>query len=186
MTGKNKKLNRLKRLAKFVLIVVLGFALIFSVFQFGHIRFNSTESMPIGFYQIQKATTLKSGDYVLVCLPDPIAQEGHERGYLKKGIGCTNGAEPLLKELIAVPGDNVFLTSNEMIVNGVGYQAPLFKIDRQGRATVYVQRGSYDHTSLYWLYGEHDQTYSWDSRYYGGVGRENIMGIARPLFITQH
>ena len=38
-------------------------------------------------------------------------------------------------------------------------------------------------TNQYWLYGAHDPEYSWDSRFYGGVDRENIQGVIRP-FIT--
>ena len=165
------------------MIVLFSFAFIFLGFQLFNLRFNFTDSMPIGLYQLQKGDSLQRGQIIMVCLPEGLAQEGYTRGYLSKSITCPNHIEPVLKKLIAVPPDNVVLTNTQIIVNDTPLNAPLFRMDRKGRPTNPIPRGEYFKTKLYWIYGEHDQTYSWDSRYYGGVPRANIIGTAKPLFI---
>lgn len=140
--------------------------------------------MPIGLYQLQqKGMVLQRGQMIEVCLPEPVAQEGYTRGYLKRSLACPNHIEPVLKELIALPSDKLVLTHSSIIVNGVPFNAPVFQTDRKGRPTNPIPRGEYFNTQVYWIYGEHDYTYSWDSRYYGGVPRANIRGIAKPLII---
>ncbi len=85
---------------------------------------------------------------------------------------------PVLKQLIALPGDIVEVTSTDIIVNGQMYPAKIHTRDHQGRI---LKRQIFKKSVVdnYWLYGTASEN-SWDSRYYGGVDRNNIIGIYLP------
>lgn len=182
MTGKKRDETKRVKLLKVVATVVMGFLVVILIFKGFGLRVNFTDSMPRGLYSTERTKEYHTGDYVIVCLPEPIAKEGFDRGYLHRGISCPDRIEPLIKEIIAIPGNTIELTDTAMIVNNKTYPAPLFKYDRKGRPTDYIPRTIYPNTNTYWLYGEHDPNYSWDSRYYGGVEASNIIGRAHPIF----
>ena len=138
--------------------------------------------MPIGIYKIQDGNNIVAGDFVSVCLPDQFAEIGIERGYITHG-NCKNGSSPLIKEVIAVPGDRVAVQNNQIIVNGITFLAPRFTDDRKGNLISKIKDGDYGITNLYWVYGEHDKTYSWDSRYFGGIPKTDIIGKAKPILL---
>src|SRR5688572_1837726 len=49
---------------------------------------------------------IKRGDTILFCLDQNNQRFGLMRHYLEQGDTC-NGADPLIKEIVAVPGDSV-------------------------------------------------------------------------------
>lgn len=160
------------------MLAILSIAAVSKVF---HVKLNDTPSMPIGFYRRIDNLPVRRYDRVSACLPKPVAIEALQRGYLYKGP-CPGGALPVLKEVIALPGDSVELTDNAIIVNGKTYPAPYASHDRQGLPNQkFVQNGIYSPTHVYWLYGAHTPIKSWDSRYYGGVQKSAIRGIYKPL-----
>ncbi len=164
-----------------VLVVIMLFALM-GIF---HMRFNFTPSMPIGFYyQVAHPGILQRGQTVEVCLPEIIGEQGLERGYLNEG-SCEGGFEPVIKELIATPGDKIQITQEGIWVNQIFYYAPFIKFDMHGYAMSSYPIKFIKSTNQYWLYGANDPEYSWDSRFYGGVDRENIQGVIRPFLTTQ-
>jgi type IV secretory pathway protease TraF len=71
--------------------------------------------MPVGLY-LQTETTLERGSTVLVCLPDAITRVGRSRGYLPAG-GCPNDSSPVVKQVLALPGDVVELHEQFVAVN---------------------------------------------------------------------
>lgn len=165
----------------FIAVILLALMLmkIFSV------TFNFTPSMPIGFYyKISKAVNLKVGEDVEVCLPEKIGKVGLKRGYIDEG-SCPGGFEPIVKKLIAVPGDKISLTKKSIIVNGVEYRAPYIEYDMHGNHMIAYPIKEITSTNKYWLYGANDPKYSWDSRFYGGVEIQNIKGVVRPLFTSK-
>lgn len=160
------------------LLILILLVLLFKVFG---LRFNYTESMPIGFYKSVKAAVVHRGDLVAVCLPKDIADEGLRRHYLKRG-SCSSGVIPVLKKVVGVPGDTVWLSKKFITVNGLMYPAPQQVKDHLHKPMRhFVRNGSYAHTTNYWLYGANDPSRSWDSRYYGGIARSNIIGVFKPL-----
>jgi len=161
-----------------IAFVLSSLFLIFFFLQTHHIKFNYTSSMPIGFYQRIPTKTIHRGDYVSVCLPDVIVQEGLHRGYLARG-SCKSGVAPVLKQVIALPGDIVELSNHSIRVNHHTYFAPRIKYDHQHQLINYFVKPGIYHTKKYWLYGSNNPTYSWDSRYFGGMGREEIGGVWR-------
>ena len=176
-TGKIK-LKQNWRWALAVLVVIMLLVLM-GIF---HMRFNVTPSMPIGFYyQVANSGKLQRGQTVEVCLPKVIGEEGLQRGYLNKGY-CEGGFEPVIKELIATPGDAVQITQEGISVNQIFYYAPFIQLDMNGKPMSSYPIKVIKSTNQYWLYGANDPEYSWDSRFYGGVNRENIQAVIRPFF----
>src|SRR5689334_4135052 len=94
--------GRLGRLSGIVPAAVLtgGVGL---AFQLGGVRVNASSSLPIGLY---RTTSDKSARLIEFCPAEPFASMSASRGYRKKG-NCPDGAEPLLKPIVAVPGDIV-------------------------------------------------------------------------------
>ena len=144
------------------------------------LKINFTSSMPIGIYQKVDNKTFHRGDWVSVCLPKSIAREGLDKGYLVRGF-CGSGTMPVLKMIIAVPSDDVELTEKTITVNDKTYLAPHQAIDHLGNHVhQFIKNGHY-HSTEYWLYGICNTEHSWDSRYYGAIGREHIMGRYRLI-----
>jgi conjugative transfer signal peptidase TraF len=156
--------------------VALCFFIFFFIWVSG-IRFNYTSSMPIGFYLIKSNSSLNIERYVVVKLPDDILLYGYKRGYL-----LTDNTK-VIKQIIAKPGDNVILTNEEIIVNGVAFYAPTHKYDSLNRSLHIYPRGKYFNTDRYWLYGSGNKKESWDSRYYGPIEKSHIIGLAIPFLI---
>ncbi len=174
-------------LFKAVIVLVLLVLLIIALFDIFSVAvlslgyyFNWSSSMPIGLYEVSAPTDLKRGDTVVVCLPQAVGSEGLRRGYLNPGH-CPGKYSPIIKELIATPGDSVTLTPQTIVVNGQGYIAPLQKTDTEGRPLESIPRELNSQTVDYWLYGKGNPTDSWDSRYWGGVGRSSIIKKAAPV-----
>lgn len=139
--------------------------------------------MPIGFYKKIQSTIIVRNDLVAVCLPDYIAKTGLKQHYVSHGT-CQNGSTPVLKKVIEIPGDSVFLSNLYILVNHVSYYAPFQSKDRHNYPVKkWIKNGSYKNINSYWVYGENDPVYSWDSRYYGGVARHNIIGVYKPLLV---
>ena len=98
-------------------------------------RVNITPSLPEGIYQISSGD-IKRGDLVAFCLPpdNPFSSLAGERGYLGPGC-CPSGLRPLLKRLVGLPGDELCIASDTLILNGIrlaGSERP--ERDRQGRS----------------------------------------------------
>ena len=182
---KKKGIGRLllKAVVIFFLLILLVIALldIFSVavLSLGY-YFNWSSSMPIGLYKVSAPTDLKHGGVVVVCLPEAVGSVGLKRGYLNPGR-CPGGYSPIIKELIATPGDSVTLTLQAIVVNGQNYIAPLQTQDTEGRPLESIPRGLNSQTPDYWLYGKGNPSDSWDSRYWGGVDRSSIIKKAAPV-----
>ena len=186
----NKKPKRILRLLiklliGLVLLAILLIALldIFSVaiLSSGY-YLNWSSSMPIGLYKVTGPQNFKKGDVVVVCLPPSIGEEGLAREYLNPGK-CAGGYSPIIKELIATPGDNVTLTPQTIIVNGQSYFAPLHTEDLKGRPLASFPRTEYKNTQNFWLYGAGNPADSWDSRYWGGVSEKDIIKQAHPVLV---
>lgn len=163
--------------------IVFGFyALIYSFKD--HVGYSVTGSVPVGFYQIgkhQTLSTLQRGEYFSFCLPKAVADVGLKAGYLQAGR-CPSGSEPLLKQVIALPGDHVQLTDQAIIVNGMRYPAPRLLFDNTGQKILHrVPYGSCVARKV-WVYGSGDFVHSWDSRYYGGITPE-ILNKMTPLWV---
>ncbi|UQZ91193.1 hypothetical protein C4J81_06500 [Deltaproteobacteria bacterium Smac51] len=116
-----------------LLLIDLMVILLIAAWIFGF-RVNITPSLPEGIYQFS-SEDIERNDLVAFCLePDnPFSPLASERGYLGPG-GCQSGLRPLLKHLVGLPSDHLFISDDGLILNGIvltGSGRP--GRDRQGR-----------------------------------------------------
>jgi conjugative transfer signal peptidase TraF len=149
------------------------------------IRVNLSASMPRGIYWLTRHSIVNAGDFVMVCLSNPLAYFALTRGYLRAG-SCSTGVEPLFKEVVAKNKDRVELQANAVVI----HHQPLphsatFTVDSLHRPLPAIVRGVYNlQTNQFWLYGT-ESAKSWDSRYFGVVDRSSIVRVVKPLVVLQ-
>ncbi|OAI47777.1 hypothetical protein AYO45_05600 [Gammaproteobacteria bacterium SCGC AG-212-F23] len=152
-----------------ILIIMLGCIFLAKIWG---VIINITPSMREGIY-IRTYGEIKRGDIVAACLKDPYKTIGLKQLYIEKGSKCS-GADPIVKKIIAIPGDNVRLTDKYIQVNNTILSFPTVTKDSVGRGLNSYPRGNYLHVKGYWLIGTNSPN-SWDSRYWGSVEREQIL-----------
>ena len=155
-----------------ILVAVVSWIYIFKL------TINLTPSIKEGLY-IKFDGQIHRGDFVALCLSEPYQSTGLSKAYIRSGQRC-QGSIPLLKQVIAIPGDHVQLTMAFITVNGVRYVYPTELKDHLGRVLDHYPRGDYVNVSGYWLIGNYSP-HSWDSRYWGPISRSNILYKIQPL-----
>ena len=162
-------------------ILVIPGILFFTFFatQYFGVMINTSSSMPLGFY-IKSNAKINRGDIVAFCLQPRYARTGLQHHYLKYGFECDGGVRPLIKQVIAMPGDNVQLADEYIAINNKLYFYKTFHQDSHGRHLTSFPRGTYFSKNEYWLIGANDP-HSWDSRYWGPVPRQQIISRLTPL-----
>jgi conjugative transfer signal peptidase TraF len=142
--------------------------------------------MPIGIWVLAAgATRAGRGDAVSICLPDQAARTAITRGYIEAGA-CPNGAEPLVKPVAAIGGDQVTISAAGIGVNStqIADTAPRTR-DDAGRVLHPMQPGSYRVApDELWLLSGHDPR-SFDSRYFGPIPLANVVGVVYPLWVLR-
>jgi conjugative transfer signal peptidase TraF len=168
-----------KRISRGPLVATALFLVAYLAPRAAGLRVNTSSSMPRGVYRVVDHE-LRRGAIVAVCLPEPVAELGMERHYLGPGE-CPGGAEPVVKAAVALAGDLVEVTSEGVSVDGtlLARSRPL-ATDRGGRPLLPFQERSILGPGQVWLHSPYE-TRSWDSRYYGPVGTEDILFVVEPL-----
>jgi|TARA_R110002167_G_scaffold184717_1_gene385201 conjugative transfer signal peptidase TraF len=172
----NTKRSKANKVFCWVLVVflIIWFAGMVSIKVFG-VRYNFTNSMKTGFYTMDHKEAYQLGDTVEVCLPNKFANLGFKRSYLMSG-SCPDGIQPLVKEIIGVPGDVIDVTHKGMTVNGTFYDAPQHSKDSKGRPLETFEAHNLK-IKGYLVYGKNDYQLSWDSRYYGVLPSSSIVSV---------
>lgn len=152
---------------------------------------NYSGSMPYGLYKAKKVSSekLKKGMDVLVCLPDQAINEGFKQGYLHKDKRCANGAEPLIKKIIAVNGDVVIASDNTIVVTSHDvsqrYFAPMQTNSLSGkRVKSWLKKKTFLLKNHVWVYGAYHSDYSWDSRYFGPIQNDYVLAQLVPVWVS--
>jgi conjugative transfer signal peptidase TraF len=165
-----------------ILIIIL-LLIAAGVIQLSGIIINISPSMPLGIY-VKKLSPLQRGDVVAVCLDAARQKLGLQRGYLIPGFRCGQ-TQPLIKKIIAIPGDRVVLTDEIIRVNGKSFFYRRLPQDHQGLPLEAFPTGIYAPTHAYWLLGVYN-THSWDSRYWGPLPGNYIIENLQPLITWTH
>lgn len=171
----------LRRMRFFTGSILMAAMFIVTLYSCGVIV-NVSDSMPIGFYYKTSQTDYHRGDIVGVHLEGELKNEALERHYvpLQK---FSKHLSPMLKQLIAVPGDTIFRTPAIIQVNQIIYPAPVRLYDHNGKSINFFHHEPNGVTTRYWLYGNDDVVHSWDSRYFGGVDKSRLIGIYKPFLV---
>ena len=160
------------------LLIIVSMVAIITVTQSVGMLLNITPSMKLGLY-IKANGHIQRGDIIAFCLRDPYKTLGLSKLYIQKGYKC-NGADPLIKEVIAVPRDNVVLQAHYISVNDRRYFYETAYKDSDGKDLAIYPRGVYRNASGYWLIGTNAKQ-SWDSRYWGPIASDQVLYKLRPL-----
>ena len=144
------------------------------------LRINTSPSPPMGLY----ITTADAGaNMVEFCPAEPFATFAIVRGYRDPGA-CRDGAAPLLKPIVAKPGDVVELSARGISVNGalLSNTAPLSK-DTKGRPLEAWPFGRYVVAyETVWVASSYHPR-SFDSRYFGPISTSAIRNRVKA-FLT--
>jgi conjugative transfer signal peptidase TraF len=137
---------------------------------------NATASTPTGFYALRPAGQLRALELVAVRPPEPIASFLADGGFLPKGV-------PLLKHVIALPGQSVCRVGDAVTVDHVEVGAARDR-DHLGRP---LPRWSGCHTlsaSEVFLMNP-TVSDSLDGRYFGPLPVTSIVARAVPLWTDE-
>ncbi|EHH1078921.1 conjugative transfer signal peptidase TraF [Vibrio parahaemolyticus] len=141
------------------------------------IQYHSGSDYPLGIYQLKaKDSDYAHGDLVLFCPPNNVvARQALHNGALSPGI-CEGGFAPRVKKIMGLRGDYVTV-GPEVSINGL--VLPLASI--RGKAMHHyefqLQEGEY-----FMMLTRHSSD-SIDSRHYGPVASENVIGLMHPIWI---
>jgi conjugative transfer signal peptidase TraF len=134
---------------------------------------NTTPSEPIGLYA-RTHQALRPGRLVAFLAPASAFPYADRRlGYLHR--------VPLLKMIVAGPGDRVCTLTDQLLINGQVYGA-IAEADAEGRALPHWRacRALADGE----LFALADRVpNSFDSRYFGPISERSVIGVFRPLFL---
>ena len=103
----------MRQVPKFPAILVALAVLVVAIARALDIRVNLTASVPLGLY----IATSEPTDYVAFCLSAELETKALARQYITPGH-CPGGGTPLLKPIVARPGDIVRLDARGITVNG--------------------------------------------------------------------
>ena len=134
--------------------------------------YNPSPSAPIGWYRLWPNSKVLRGDLVATRLPENGAALVRKRHYLPQDV-------PLIKTVWAVSGERVCHENGRVLVQG---RPPLIvlKHDKLGRALP-SRSGCYELSKDEVFLISNDVQTSFDSRYFGPVDREFVLGRVKYL-----
>jgi conjugative transfer signal peptidase TraF len=134
---------------------------------------NASESVPTGLYRVQPAHHLIVTTLVVAVPPEPLATFLADGGYLPRGV-------PLIKRILALPGQTVCRTGLTITVDGIDMGAARER-DRRG-LPLPVWQGCRTVASSEVFLMNWDEPASLDGRYFGPIPLSAIVGRAVPLW----
>ena len=134
---------------------------------------NASASAPIGLYAVRPARRLHVGELLVVRPPEPLASFLAEGGYLPEDV-------PLVKHLVALPGQGICRTGNAITVDGAPMGQAL-ESDRRGRLLpVWQGCRTLAQGEVFLMNSAAD---SLDGRYFGPLPFTAIAGRAEPIWL---
>jgi conjugative transfer signal peptidase TraF len=137
---------------------------------------NASNSVPIGLYRVQPATRLTLTELVAVRPPDLLAAFLDLNGYLPIGV-------PMLKRVLALPGQTVCRNGLKIAVDGVDVGEARDRDERNRPLPVWhgcrvIAAG--DVFVMNWQSAD-----SLDSRYFGPLPASAVIGRAVPVWTDE-
>jgi len=172
--------TRLCHLSTPLLICCCTAGLAITCCDYGGIRLNSTGSLPLGLYRVTDVPNARLAEF---CPPEPFSRMSVERGYRPSGT-CVDGDTPLLKPIVAKPGDLVVTSTRGIAVNGQLLPNTVARTnDSKGRPLPHYPFGTYAvKLGTVWVASTH-HSLSFDSRYFGPIQVSSIREYLKPLLV---
>ena len=170
----------------FVPIGALAIGAMFLWTGFG-VVFNYTHSAPFGLYREEfesEATIHDPAPYVFFCPDRRWPSMRGEPNYRAPMRTCPDGFSPLIKPVVAWPGDLVSVSANAIRVNGrpLPNSAPIER-DSKGQQLRPFAHGEYRvGPNELWVVSSFS-TRSFDSRYFGPIPLRSVHSWLRPLLV---
>ena len=163
----------------FYLSILISIAAIVTLGYWFNLNWNLTSSLPMGIYRTENVDRANlKGKIVSFCPPDTVLfRVARDQGTLKWGH-CPSGFAPLLKRVVAVPGDVVRVV-NRVVVNGkfVNHGSLIKEVAAIYRSAP-VSRTLTD--CELWVMGDTED--SFDSRYFGSIDLGAVISTQQLLF----
>ena len=171
-------------LAAAVVLVLIGLGTV--VAREAGWRLNLTASEPLGLYRLEPVTMteIPRGALVELCPPawvTPAAFPFYLSG------DCFGGGKAMLKTIVGVPGDRIWVSEDGVTINGVTLpgSVPRLRSNQYPGISLPRLRGELVlRPGQYWVYGRGARpalaTLSFDSRYFGPIAIGQIRGLAIP------
>jgi conjugative transfer signal peptidase TraF len=137
---------------------------------------NASASVPVGLYAIHPAGTLFVTELVAVRPPEPLASFLAGRRYLPTGV-------PLLKRILALPGQRVCRSDLTITVDGIAMGDALDRDSRGRRLPVW--QGCHVVAAGEMFLMNWQSKDSLDGRYFGFLSVSTIVGRADPLWTRE-
>lgn len=170
----------------FVPIGALAIGAMFLLTGFG-VVFNYTHSAPFGLYREEfdsEAAIHDPAPYVFFCPDRRWPSMRGEPNYRDPMRTCPDGFSPLIKPVVAWPGDLVSVSANGIRVNGrpLPNSAPIER-DSKGQQLRPFAHGEYRvGPNELWVVSSFS-TRSFDSRYFGPIPLRSVHSWLRPLLV---
>ena len=177
---KRMRQTRTSQLRTPILICGLTAGLAATMFVLFGVRLNATASLPIGLYIVSTEPDANLAEF---CPPEPFSTISVTRGYRYRG-SCPDGDSPLLKPIVANPGDVVVTSEQGIAVNGrrLMNTSPR-ESDSEGRHLPHFPFGTYPvPQGVVWVASTYHPR-SFDSRYFGPIPFESIRERLKPLLV---
>ena len=162
-------------------ICVAAIALIFlgASGWFGGYRINTSPSYPMGLWRIRPISrSVRVGDHVFICPPKTaVFISARERGYLRPGL-CPGGFGPLIKIVAATAGQRVEINESVAIDGRHLAHSHLADVDGKRRP---LSRFAGGVVPPNFLFLHSDFVGSYDSRYFGPVPKNGVLGLATEV-----
>lgn len=170
----------MQRVLRIAVLFVFAVLAALELGQAAGMRVVLTDSVPRGVYWIVPIHDAAVGRATLVfaCVPVTAVTEARALHILPAG-SCPGHVAPVVKYVRGIPGDAVAVTATAVSVDGVALEGgpPMQSPGGPSHQPFGTRTLG---TSQYWLASDHPD--SWDSRYFGPVVRDGILGRAQPLF----
>ncbi|MGE0290532.1 MAG: S26 family signal peptidase [Bradyrhizobium sp.] len=134
---------------------------------------NASESVPIGLYRLQPVDRLSVTDLVAIRPPEPLGTFLDFNGYLPIGV-------PMLKRILALPGQTVCRTGLEITVDDIEVGQARER-DARGRPLPAWQ-GCHAVSADEIFVMNWQSADSFDGRYFGPIPASAVIGRAIPVW----
>jgi conjugative transfer signal peptidase TraF len=165
--------RRLRRVTGGMLLSTIALGLPILQHPLPRLAWNASASAPLGLYMISPDTLPNIGDMVLARVPAFIRPLAARRGYIPMGV-------PLIKRVAAVNGARICARDRHIFING-RLVAERLAHDAHHRPLPQWTGCRRMHRGEYFLLMA-EVPASFDGRYFGAVGRQDIIGKAWLLW----